>query len=90
MAVVTASMGVAALAVALEGYLLKPMNWFERIAFAAGALTLVHAQPATDLIGTSVLAAVLGIHVVRARRVPATEMADSGRQVEKASKEAAD
>lgn len=66
---ITASIGVSALAVALEGYLLKPLNWLERIAFAGGALTLVHAQFMTDVIGVAILTLALLVHFVRARRM---------------------
>lgn len=66
--IITASIGVSALAVALEGYLLKPLNWAERVAFTAGALTLVHAQLLTDIIGLGLLAAVVLVHVLRVRR----------------------
>ena len=47
--IITASIGASALAVALQGNLLKPLNWAQRVAFTAGALTLVHAQLLTDV-----------------------------------------
>lgn len=64
---VTGAIGVSGLAVALQGWLLRELNIAERVLFAVGALTLVHAQPLSDVIGVSVLALTGAIHLKRHR-----------------------
>jgi TRAP transporter 4TM/12TM fusion protein len=56
-AVVTGSIGVVALAAAMEAYFLRPANWFERLLFLAAALLLIDPGVLTDAIGLGVLGA---------------------------------
>ena len=58
-AVVTGSIGVIALAAALEAYFLRPASWVERALFLAAALLLIDPQALTDVIGLAVLGAAL-------------------------------
>jgi TRAP-type uncharacterized transport system fused permease subunit len=58
-AVVTGSIGVVALAAALEAYFLRPAAWFERALFLVAALLLIDPQALTDVIGLGVLGAAL-------------------------------
>jgi len=58
-AVVTGSIGVIALAAALEAYFLRPASWIERALFLAAALLLIDPQALTDVIGLGVLGVAL-------------------------------
>ena len=58
-AVVSGSIGVIALAAALEGYCLRVATWFERALFMAAALLLIDPNLVTSVIGLVVLAVVL-------------------------------
>jgi TRAP-type uncharacterized transport system fused permease subunit len=58
-AVVTGSVGVVALAAGLEGYLIRPAIWFERVLFLAAAFLLIDPNGLTDVIGAGVLALAL-------------------------------
>ena len=58
-AVVSGSIGVIALAAALEGYFLRVATWFERALFLVAALLLIDPNLVTDAIGIVLLAIVL-------------------------------
>ncbi len=58
LAAVTATLGVIALAVAVEGYLRRPLAWPDRATAAVAALLLIHAGWLTDLLGAAGLAVV--------------------------------
>jgi TRAP transporter 4TM/12TM fusion protein len=64
-AVVTGTIGVVALAAALEGYFIRPATWIERGLFLAAALCLIHPGLTTDIIGLALLAVGLGIQKMR-------------------------
>jgi TRAP transporter 4TM/12TM fusion protein len=64
-AVVTGSIGVVALAAAMEAYFLRPANWFERLLFLTAAFMLIDPGLSTDVIGLGILAAGLGIQWLR-------------------------
>jgi TRAP transporter 4TM/12TM fusion protein len=66
-ALATGSVGVVALAAALEGYFLRSANWFERLLFFAAALLLIDPGALTDAIGAGLLA--LGL-LLQKLRVP--------------------
>jgi TRAP-type uncharacterized transport system fused permease subunit len=55
---VTAFLSVYGLAVAMQGYLLVPCRWWERIFAFAGALLLIAPQSQADIAGFVLLAAV--------------------------------
>ena len=55
-ALVTGSIGVIALAAAMEAYFLRPASWFERVLFLAAAFLLIDPGLTTDIIGLGVLA----------------------------------
>jgi len=59
LAVVTGSIGVVALAAAMEGYLLRTALWFERLFLLAAALLLIDPNVMTDVIGLALLGGVL-------------------------------
>ncbi|MGH6662598.1 MAG: TRAP transporter permease [Rhodospirillales bacterium] len=56
---VTACIGVIALAGALHGYFLKPVQTWERVLLFAGALLMIKPGLVTDAIGAAILAVVL-------------------------------
>ena len=58
-AVITGSIGVIALAAAMEGYFLRAAAWFERVLFLVAALMLIDPGLTTDLIGAGILGAAL-------------------------------
>jgi TRAP transporter 4TM/12TM fusion protein len=49
------------------GYLKRDMNWWERVLAAVAAASLVTALPVTDEIGFGLAAALIGLHLWRAR-----------------------
>jgi TRAP transporter 4TM/12TM fusion protein len=55
--VVTASAGMFGVGVAMIGFCLAPMNWFERVWFAVGGLLLIQPGALTDAIGIAMLVA---------------------------------
>jgi TRAP transporter 4TM/12TM fusion protein len=71
LAAITAAVGVIALAVAIEGYLLGPLAWPDRAAAAVAALLLIATGWLTDLLGAAGLAAVTARQLAAYRRVPA-------------------
>ncbi|MGH7326229.1 MAG: hypothetical protein ACREJ9_16500, partial [Candidatus Rokuibacteriota bacterium] len=84
LAAVTATVGVVALAVAIEGYLLRPLAWPDRVAAAVAAVLLIHTGWLTDVLGAVVLA-VLTVRQLAAHRrgarqpvAQATKPADEG------------
>jgi TRAP-type uncharacterized transport system fused permease subunit len=56
LAAVTAIVGVFALSIGIEGYLLSIMGWLQRVLFIVGGLVLVYPTILTDLIGLGILA----------------------------------
>ena len=63
-AIVTAAIGITALAAAASGYLFGKMHILQRLAFAIGALALVHASMIGDLVGFFLLSAFGAWHIV--------------------------
>jgi TRAP-type uncharacterized transport system fused permease subunit len=59
LAVITASIGVTALAAALHGYLLRPARLWERLALLASAIALIKPGLVTDLLGLGLVGAVV-------------------------------
>jgi TRAP transporter 4TM/12TM fusion protein len=56
----TALLGITALAAALEGYLMRPLQAWQRITLAIAALVLIVPGIVTDLVGAVLFVAVLG------------------------------
>ncbi|MFB3819887.1 MAG: TRAP transporter permease, partial [Candidatus Methylomirabilales bacterium] len=71
---VTASGGMFGLGVAMIGFCLAPMNWFERVWFVIGGLMLIDPGVLTDVIGLVMLAVGL-LYQWRKRRALAPEAA---------------
>jgi TRAP-type uncharacterized transport system fused permease subunit len=62
---VTAAIGVLALSAATGGYVLGPLSWLLRVALFGFAPLLIDPNAATDMIGASGIALVLGYQVWR-------------------------
>jgi TRAP-type uncharacterized transport system fused permease subunit len=59
------------LAVGLEGYLLKKMQWFERLFFVGGAVLIMVPGRITDVAGVVAVALVAGWHYRSAMKLRA-------------------
>ena len=64
---VTSFVGICAISAALEGYLLAPMSWLQRIMSAAGGLLLIDPGLITDSAGL-LLAAAVAVSQIRYRK----------------------
>ena len=65
--VLTAAIGILALAMGLGGWLRQAATMPERTLAVAGGLLLFYATTATDLVGAACFAAAIGMHIVRTR-----------------------
>ena len=65
--VLTAAIGILALAMGLGGWLRQAATTPERTLAVAGGLLLFYATTATDLVGAACFVAAIGMHVVRTR-----------------------
>jgi TRAP-type uncharacterized transport system fused permease subunit len=65
----TAVVGVAALAGAFGGFVRGPLLPAERLLLAAAGLLLLHADPRFDVLGTVALALGVGVHLARRRHI---------------------
>ena len=65
--VLTAAVGILALAMGLGGWLRRAATAPERTLAVAGGLLLFYATTATDLVGAACFVAAIGMHVVRTR-----------------------
>ena len=65
--VLTAAVGILALAMGLGGWLRQAATTAERTLAVAGGLLLFYATTATDLVGAACFVAAIGMHVVRTR-----------------------
>ena len=66
--IITSILGIFAIAAALNGYVFKKVNIFERILFIAGGLTLLIPGALTDVIGIVLVAAAIVLQIVGKRR----------------------
>ena len=65
--VLTAAVGILALAMGLGGWLRQAATTAERTLAVAGGLLLFYATTATDLVGAACFVTAIGLHVVRTR-----------------------
>ncbi len=65
--VLTAAVGILALAMGLGGWLRQAATTPERTLAVAGGLLLFYATTATDLVGAACFVAAIGMHIVRTR-----------------------
>ena len=62
--VITALCGIFIVSSGMEGYLLRPMPWWQRILALAGGLCMIIPGIVTDIVGVALIALVLLIQVV--------------------------
>lgn len=70
-AVVSAMIGIMTLSIGLEGYLLTPLRFYERIALVGGALCMIVPGIYSDAIGLAILGAVYFLAKTRSAKTPA-------------------
>ena len=70
LAVVSAAVGVVALSMGLQGYVLREATWLERAVLLGASLLLIQPGLLTDLIGLGALLGVLALQRTRPRSVP--------------------
>ena len=61
---ITSIAGIFGVSAALEGYLLRPMRWYERVVSVAGGLLLIYPGLVTDAIGLGLLAVVVAVQLI--------------------------
>ena len=65
---ITSIVGIFGVSAALEGYLLRAMRWYERIACAVGGLLLIYPGWITDIMGLCLVAAVVLLQLVERKK----------------------
>ena len=66
--ILTSFIGMAAIAAAVEGYLLRPIRPLLRLLLALSGLLMLYPGALTDALGVGAVAAVFGAEYVRNRR----------------------
>ncbi|MBR5022978.1 MAG: TRAP transporter fused permease subunit [Oscillospiraceae bacterium] len=65
---ITSVAGIFGVSAALEGYLLRSMRWYERIASAVGGLLLIYPGLVTDSVGLCLVAAVVVLQLIERKK----------------------
>ena len=68
MIVITSFIGMFAIAAAIEGYMLRPLNPVYRILLAAAGLALIYPGTLTDVIGIAVVAVIFALEVIARKK----------------------
>ncbi|MBR7096072.1 MAG: TRAP transporter permease [Clostridia bacterium] len=66
--IVSSLVGIFAVSAALEGYILSHMAWYERTVAVVGGLLLIYPGLVTDLIGMSLVAAVITVQLIKRKK----------------------
>ena len=66
--VITALLGIFAVAAGLEGYILRPMCWPLRVLAVIGGLTLLIPGTVSDLIGLVIVAGIIALQVMQNKK----------------------
>ena len=66
--VITALLGIFAVAAGLEGYILRPMHWPLRVLTVIGGLTLLIPGTVSDLIGLVIVAGIIALQVMQNKK----------------------
>ena len=69
--IISAVIGIIALASGVEGFLLTKMSWIERILMVGGGLGLVTPGLVTDAIGAAILAVGLFVQYAKIKKAKA-------------------
>lgn len=64
--------GVLAFSALMQGYLLSETTWYDRAILASAAFALVWTSVFTDILGFSLIALVIFVQFIRAKRIKAT------------------
>lgn len=67
LATVTACLAIVALVFGVGGWIVQPATWLERALLIPAAGLLLYTGPVQDAIGIALLAAAIGLHIVRLR-----------------------
>ncbi|MBQ7956131.1 MAG: TRAP transporter fused permease subunit [Lachnospiraceae bacterium] len=65
---ITSLVGIFGVSAALEGYLLKPMSWYQRFLGLAGGLLLIYPGLTTDLLGLGLVGMVAIIQILERKK----------------------
>ena len=65
---ITSIVGIYGVSAALEGYFLRSMRWYERIACAAGGLLLIYPGWVTDIVGLCLVSAVVVLQLIERKK----------------------
>jgi TRAP transporter 4TM/12TM fusion protein len=68
-AALTCIVGVVAIAMGVEGYMLRPASMLERVALCAGALLLITIRWELNLLGAAIVGGAVVSHCLRVRRL---------------------
>jgi TRAP-type uncharacterized transport system fused permease subunit len=69
---ITSIVGMYGLSVALEGYMFRPIKWWQRIPAAVAGLLLIEPSIMTDLIGIAIFAFLVITQVIQNKSVAPT------------------
>ena len=65
---ITSVVGIFGVSAALEGYFLRPMQWYQRILSAAGGLLLIYPGLVTDTVGLCLVGAMLAVQLIQNKK----------------------
>ncbi len=72
---ITSLVGMFAVSAALEGYILRPLPWYQRIVSLAGGLMLIYPGTVTDLIGIALFGVILVLQILANKKDKASVQA---------------
>ena len=72
--VITATVGVYSLSIALSGHFLNRVGWLERIPFGIAAILLIIPEFYTDMMGLIIFGITAGLHIARRRASKRTHL----------------
>jgi TRAP transporter 4TM/12TM fusion protein len=73
--IITSFIGMVGVSSGMEGYMLMPMKWFERIPVIVGGLLLIYPGPITDGIGFALIAAIFVIQYIWRKKMRREQLA---------------
>jgi TRAP-type uncharacterized transport system fused permease subunit len=71
---ITASLGIAALACGVQGWMLQRTTWLERSMLIAAGLVFVYPAPAGDLVGLLLVAGVAAMQYWKRKKATAPQL----------------
>ena len=63
--VISSLIGIFGVSAALEGYIVEHMAWYERLICIVGGLALIYPGLVTDLVGLTLVGAVVAIQIIK-------------------------